>query len=261
LKNENVKGAGAPGKATADEIRAIFSEVHGRYELVNHMMTLGLDLGWRRAAAKAASREAGAGVWADICTGTGELAVLLSGLAPEGTRIAAVDFSLEMLAEAGRKRDAGRIDFIAARAGTLPFRDETFDLVTMAFATRNINTSREELTAAFAEFHRVLKPGGSFVNLETSQSASPMFKAIYRAYIKYFASKIGNLLTGTRTGYSYLASSIPLFHDAPALAAIMKEAGFKEVRYRRLFLGAAAIHHARKNAESTREASTTKPKP
>lgn len=248
MKKESVKGPGTPGKATADEIRAIFSEVHGRYELVNHMMTFGLDVGWRRAAAKAASRAAGAGLWADICTGTGELAVRLSGLAPEGTRIAAVDFSLEMLAEAGRKREAGRIDFIAARAGRLPFRDDTLDLVTMAFATRNINTSREELTAAFAEFHRVLKPGGCFVNLETSQPASPFMKWCYRTYVKHFAGSVGSLLSGTRSGYSYLASSIPLFHDAPALAAIIEEAGFKEVTYRRLFLGAAAIHQALKKA-------------
>jgi demethylmenaquinone methyltransferase/2-methoxy-6-polyprenyl-1,4-benzoquinol methylase len=248
LKNESAKGAGTPGKATAGEIRAIFSEVHGRYELVNHLMTLGLDVGWRRAAAKAASRAAGAGVWADICTGTGELAVCLSGLAPEGTRIAAVDFSLEMLAEAGRKREAGRIDFIAARAGSLPFKDDTLDLATMAFATRNINTSREELTAAFAEFHRVLKPGGCFVNLETSQPAFPFVKWCYRAYIKYFAGSVGNLLSGTHSGYAYLASSIPRFHDAPALAGIMEEAGFKEVGYRRLFLGAAAIHQAWKKA-------------
>jgi len=248
LKNERLNGTGTPGKATAGEIRAIFSEVHGRYELVNHLMTLGLDVGWRRAAAKAASRAAGAGVWADICTGTGELAVRLSGLAPEGTRVAAVDFSLEMLAEAAKKREVGRIDFIAARAGMLPFKDATLDLVTMAFATRNINTSREELTAAFAEFHRVLKPGGCFVNLETSQPAYSFIKTCYRTYVKYFVSMVGNILSGTRSGYTYLASSIPLFHDAPALAGIMEDAGFKEVRYRRLFLGAAAIHQAWKKA-------------
>jgi len=231
-------------KTAGGAIQAIFSEVHGRYELVNHLLTFGLDTAWRKIAARTASRASGGGFWVDVCTGTGELAVCLGRLAPEGTRIAAVDFSVEMMAEAMKKREAGRIGFLAARAGKLPFRDGSVDLVTMAFATRNINISREVLSGTFAEYNRILRPGGCFVNLETSQPSSLLMRKCYHVYVKLIVSTLGSLISGTRAGYSYLARSIPLFYDPTALAGIIREAGFHEVRYGRLCFGAVAVHQA-----------------
>ncbi len=119
-------------------VERVFSEVPATYELAKHVLTFGLDIVWHKRAAKIVAT-AGGGQWADMCTGTGEMDVLLSRLAPEGTIIYAVDFSEPMLEEAKRKPEASRINFIASDIKALPFPDASFDLVTMSFATRKIN--------------------------------------------------------------------------------------------------------------------------
>ena len=135
-------------------IQSMFTEVPKTYELVDHVLTLGLDIIWRRKAARIAVK-AGGTQWVDMCTGTGEMAVYLSRLAPEGTEVYAVDFCEPMMEKARSKPEAGRIHFVASDIKTLPFEDESFDLVTMSFATRNINLSKEILIRSFAEFYRV----------------------------------------------------------------------------------------------------------
>ena len=115
-----------------------------------------------------------------MCTGTGETAADLRRLAPHGTAIYALDFSLPMLREAKRKPEAEHIHFATSDVRWLPFPNESFDLVTISFATRNINLSEDILVQSFAEFHRILKPGGRFVNLETSQpSLLPLKKCFH----------------------------------------------------------------------------------
>ena len=149
-------------------VEKVFSEVPATYELVNHVLTLGLDILWRRRAAKIAVTADG-GQWADMCTGTGEMAALLSRMAPEGTTIYGIDFSEPMLEQARRKPQAAGINFVTSDIKALDFPDESFDLVTISFATRNINLSKDILIESFGEFYRVLKPGDRFVNLETSR--------------------------------------------------------------------------------------------
>jgi demethylmenaquinone methyltransferase/2-methoxy-6-polyprenyl-1,4-benzoquinol methylase len=205
-----------------------------------------MDIRWRARAARIAAAGARPGKWVDMCAGTGEMAVCLKGLAPEGTRVSAVDMSGEMLAEAQRKPEAEGIDFIRAGITDLPFPDESIDLATMSFATRNVNLSREALVRGFAEFHRVLKPGGLFVNLETSQPPSAFVRKCFHLYVKILVRPVGSLISGSNVAYAYLSRTIPRFYTAEDLAGIMREAGFGEVSFQRLLLGAAAIHQARK---------------
>lgn len=230
---------------TTSFVQNIFSEVPATYELVNHVLTLGFDIVWRRRAAKIASM-AGAGQWADMCTGTGEMAICLDRLSPEGTKIQAVDFSPAMMAEASKKPEAEHIDFVPANIKALPFRDESIDLITMSFATRNINLNREALIQCFAELYRVLKPGGRFVNLETSQPPLSVVRKCFHLYVKLFVKRIGSRISRSKTGYVYLAKTIPRFYPAEVLADIMCQAGFKEVTFQRLLFGVAAIHQARR---------------
>jgi len=231
---------------TANYIKEIFSEVPKTYELVNHVLTFGMDILWRRKAVKIAST-ANQGDWLDMCTGTGEIAIYLKRIAPEGTKIHAADFSPAMVAKAQNKTETKNINFVSADIKALPFPDNSFDLITMSFATRNINLNKEVLVKSFAELNRVLKPGGLFVNLETSQPPFWIIRFFFHLYMNLFVAQIGGLISRSKTGYKYLAKSIPLFYSADELADIMLQAGFDKVTYQRLMLGAAAIHQARKN--------------
>ncbi len=231
-----------PTKA-AGSVQSMFEEVPATYELVNHVLTLGLDVLWRRRAARIAAR-AGGTDWADMCTGTGELAIYLKRLAPKGTRVFAIDFCSPMMEKARKKPQAAGITFVESDIKTLPFEDGSFDLITMSFATRNINLSREVLVRSFAEYYRVLKPGGRFVNLETSRPPFVLIRKCFDLYVKLVVRQIGSRISGARTAYGYLASTIPRFYNAEELAQIMREAGFDQVSFKRLMFGAAAIHQA-----------------
>jgi demethylmenaquinone methyltransferase/2-methoxy-6-polyprenyl-1,4-benzoquinol methylase len=230
-------------------IQKLFSEVAHRYELTNHVLTLGRDIAWRK---KAVGLAAGAGGrrWLDVCTGTGETAALLCRSTGVGTTVVAVDFSLPMLLGAVRKKEASRILPAIADAGVLPFPNSTFDLITISFATRNLNTSRRALENCFREFHRVLVPGGRFVNLETSQPASGLFRALVHLYVGLLVRPVGEFLSGSRAGYSYLSATIPRFYTAGELSEILKSAGFPRVTSHRLLGGVAAVHVAVKGDRS-----------
>lgn len=226
-------------------LRRIFSEVSPTYELVNHVITWGLDILWRRKAARLATM-AGGTRWIDICSGTGEMAAYLSRLAKGKTTIIAADFSVSMTRKATVKPEADQIAFILADAKRLPFPDGTFDLVTTSFATRNLNASRNILTQCFNEFHRVLKPGGRFVSLETSQPPSRPIRKLFHLYVRLAVRPLGYTISGSRAGYAYLSHTIPRFYSADELTDILREAGFAEVSFQRMMLGAAAIHKATK---------------
>jgi demethylmenaquinone methyltransferase/2-methoxy-6-polyprenyl-1,4-benzoquinol methylase len=230
---------------SATYVQDIFSEVPATYERINHVLTFGLDALWRRRAVRVALG-AGTGRWVDVCTGTGETAISLSCLAPKGTQIHAVDFSLPMIAVAREKPDAAHIDFVPADIGALPFPDQSLDLITMSFATRNINSSPEVLLQCYSELYRVLNLGGHFVSLETSQPPNTIVRRCFHLYVRLAVKRVGNLLSGSNRAYAYLASTIPRFYSAEALSDILRQADFREVTFERLALGVAAIHHARR---------------
>jgi len=225
--------------------RAFSPSVSTTYELVNHIFTLGHDVLWRKRAARIAAAQGGT-QWADMCTGTGEMAVCLSRLAPCETSIHAVDFSLPMMAEAMKKPEAQNIDFVVSDVKALDFPDESLDLVTISFATRNINLNKEVLTQTFAEFYRILKPGGRFINLETSQPSSLLIRRFFHFYVRLLVKPLGGLISGSHTGYAYLAHTIPRFYPPEELSDIMCQAGFKNVVFRKQLFGIAAIHQGMK---------------
>ncbi|MFH1755422.1 MAG: ubiquinone/menaquinone biosynthesis methyltransferase, partial [Candidatus Latescibacterota bacterium] len=228
-------------------IQKVFSEVPETYELVNHVLTLGLDVGWRKRAARiaadaAAAGGAGGGRWIDVCTGTGETAAYLDRLAPNGTKVFALDFSQAMLAEAKKKNEARRIHFVSSDIKSLPFSDASFDLVMISFATRNINLSKDILVQSFVELHRVLAPGGRFINVETSQPSNSLIRKCFHLYIKLFVRSIGSRISGSKSAYTYLSNTIPRFYPPEELADIMRRAGFDRVTYQQRFQGVVAIH-------------------
>jgi len=226
-------------------VQKIFSEVAETYELVNHLLTFGLDILWRKKAARRAAK-AGGSLWLDICSGTGEMALNLSRLAGQKAKVISVDFSEPMIGKARERRKFSSLLFVLAEASYLPFPNQTFDLITISFATRNINPRREILVEHLQEFYRVLKTGGHFVNLETSQPSSKVMRRLFHLYIKLVVKKIGFLLSGSKAGYSYLAFTIPRFYSPEEFSSILREAGFSQVTHKRLSLGVSAIHTALK---------------
>jgi demethylmenaquinone methyltransferase / 2-methoxy-6-polyprenyl-1,4-benzoquinol methylase len=270
-------------------IREMFDRLARVYELINHIVSLGLDISWRKRAASLAAAKGGT-MWLDVSTGTGEMAAYLRKLAEPGTTVVATDFSMPMLIEARRKEEArckrkarctkevwlkedargasevarkaaahraGASDqqrqssapgilFAMADTGCLPFRPNSFDLVTISLATRNITTSRENLVSCLREFNRVLKPGGWFVNLETSQPDSPTVRRLFHKYVDGFLRPVGAAISGSKGAYTYLSNTIRTFYEADELTRIIREAGFENVSVTKLFLGVAAIHEGEK---------------
>lgn len=224
-------------------VQKIFSEVAETYELVNHVLTFSLDIYWRKRAARQAAK-AGGLYWLDVCSGTGEMAQNLAQLADEKAKIISVDFSHPMLSKAAEKRSKTKIFFVEADAKYLPFPDETFDLVTISFATRNINPRQEFLSSHLREFHRLLKPGGRFVNLETSQPHSRLLRKFFHFYIKLAIRPIGSFLSGSKAGYNYLSYTIPRFYPSEQFSSLLHQAGFKRVNCQKLLFGISAIHIA-----------------
>jgi demethylmenaquinone methyltransferase/2-methoxy-6-polyprenyl-1,4-benzoquinol methylase len=224
-------------------VQKIFSEVAETYELVNHIMTFGLDILWRRKAARQAARANGS-LWLDVCSGTGDMALSLFRVADEKVKIISLDFCEPMMTRALKKKNVPNLFFVLADASRLPFPGQSLDLITISFATRNINSNREVLVKHLKEFHRVLKPGGRFVNLETSQPSSKIIRELFHIYIKLAVKPLGFLLSGSKIGYNYLAFTVPRFYSPEEFSSILRQAGFSRVSYRSLFLGVSAIHAA-----------------
>lgn len=224
-------------------VQRVFSQVPHTYETVNHVLTLGLDILWRRQAAKMAASHGGTR-WLEVCSGTSESSIYLSHLAREDTEIIAADFSLPMLRAATEKPDVDTLSLALADAPRLPFPDESFDIVTISFATRNINLNRTKLIETFREFRRILRPGGLFVNLETSQPSSRIIRWLFHQYVRLLVRRVGHLVSGSRVGYGYLSHTVRHFYDAETLVEILSAAGFSRVDFCHLTLGLAAIHRA-----------------
>lgn len=231
------------GYFISQSIEGMFAEVPQNYEFLNHFLTFGQDILWRRKAARTAAR-AGGTLWLDACGGTGEMAAYLSRLAKDRTRIVMADLSTPMMEKALRKPEARRMTFASADVGYLPFQDKSFDTVTISFATRNISATKDNLLKCLRGFYRVLKPGGRFISLETSQPKPLPIRWMFHFYVKLTVAPLGRLVSGSNIAYTYLRNSMCNFYSPEELAEIIEQAGFSEVTFERLLLGAAAIHQA-----------------
>ncbi|MHA2143060.1 MAG: ubiquinone/menaquinone biosynthesis methyltransferase [Candidatus Thorarchaeota archaeon] len=226
-------------------VQRIFSQVSHTYETINHLLTFGLDVFWRRKASRLAAKGGGKR-WLDVCSGTGETAAYLQKHANGRVSVVTADFSLPMIRVAANKHGAKQIAMTLADAKQLPYPDNTFDLVIISFATRNINKSREGLLEYLREFRRVLKSGGRFINLETSQPESRFIRWLFHLYIRMTVKPLGSLISGSKSGYAYLSYTVPRFYSTEQFARILTEAGFRNSGFEPMTLGLAAIHWAKK---------------
>ena len=233
-------------------IQKFYSQISGSYELMNSLLTFGLDAYWRKKAVKMAiKRSPRAGRILDMCSGTGQTAAALRQSLPStnNTQIIAADFShhmLEIAMDRTDKKGLHHIYFTLTDAINLPFADNMFDLITVTFATRNLAAAPGHLFKSFREFYRVLKPGGWFLNLETSQPPVKFIKRLFHLYVKLTVAPVGRRISGSKASYVYLSNSIRSFYSAKELAEILYKAGFETVTWKNLLFGAVALHQARK---------------
>jgi demethylmenaquinone methyltransferase / 2-methoxy-6-polyprenyl-1,4-benzoquinol methylase len=229
-------------------VRQMFGRIARVYDLMNRLMTAGLDRRWRAFAARQMALGADQ-VALDIGTGTGDLAIAVARRWPEA-RVIGVDFTPEMLTH-GREKLArlGLADRIELRQGDgarLAFPSDTFDACCSAFVARNL----ADLDGGFAEMLRVVKPGGRVVCLEVSHPRNRLFDAAFRLYFDRVVPLIGRVVGHSADAYSYLPTSASVFPTAQALKRTMEAAGWEDVRYYALSGGAVAVHVGAKPARN-----------
>ncbi len=228
-----------PSTKQPQQVRRMFGRIVRRYDLLNGLMSLGMDTRWRRLAATAA-RPAGS-LALDIGAGTGDLTLELAR--GGAARVVGADFSPEMLAVARAKaEDSANVSWTLADALRLPFPEETFDCVTNAFLLRNLSNLKEGLS----EMARVLKPGGRLVCLDMTQPPPGPFGALYRLYFNRVMPPLAGMLSGDRHAYRYLPNSLQGFPDATTLSGLLTDAGLVQVQAQRLAGGTVALHTALK---------------
>ena len=226
-------------------VREMFDKIAGRYDLANTVMTGGIDALWRKQAAGSLMLAPDARAL-DLCCGTGALTRELARRLPHGQAIG-VDFSPQMLAVARARGGFANISYQEADVLKLPFGSGTFDAATMAFSMRNVT----DIGACLREVARVLKPGGSFVNLEVGKPDNPLLRRAFFAYFYNVIPFLGGLVGGDRAAYRYLPQSLINFPDARRLAALFKDNGFPHTRSISLIGGVANLHIGTTQAAST----------
>ena len=228
-------------------LHRMFTAVPRRYDLINHLITWGLDKRWRREAATEclASQP---GKVLDLCCGTGDLTINLAQLAEDNVELTGIDYSQPMLEIATKKAESlarrRKIPFIYGDAANLPFPDGYFDCVGISFAFRNLTYKNPLVRRHLAEVLRVLSAGGRYVIVETSQPKSRLIRNLYHLYLRWFVFRLGYLLSGNRQAYHYLAESAARFYTSEEVEEMLVTAGFRQVSFLRLFWGAAGIHIA-----------------
>lgn len=241
--SQNVTPYKDSGLGKKEQVAQMFDTISGNYDGLNRVISFGIDVKWRKKVLKLVADKNPKTIL-DIATGTGDLAILMAQTS--ATEIIGADISEGMM-EVGRKKVAekglaSKIKLVYGDSENLPFEDNYFDAITVAFGVRNFET----LEKGLAEILRVLKPGGVFVILETSVPTKFPFKQGYNFYSKNLLPLIGRLFSKDRSAYAYLSESASVFPHGEALNNILRKIGFIEVKNMPQTFGVATIYSASK---------------
>jgi demethylmenaquinone methyltransferase/2-methoxy-6-polyprenyl-1,4-benzoquinol methylase len=226
-----------------EQIAAMFNSISGKYDFLNHFLSLGIDILWRKRAVRLLKKHQPKLIL-DIATGTGDFAIEALSLKPE--KIIGVDISEGMLS-VGReklikKNLTDKIELLSGDSEVLPFEDNFFDAVIVSFGVRNF----ENLEKGLSDMLRVLKPGGKVVILEFSKPKSFPFKQIYQFYFQWILPKIGKLISKNHAAYTYLPDSVEAFPDGDDFLNILSKIGFQKNQCTPLTLGISSIYFGSK---------------
>jgi demethylmenaquinone methyltransferase/2-methoxy-6-polyprenyl-1,4-benzoquinol methylase len=230
-----------------EKIAGMFDAIAGRYDLLNHVLSGGIDRRWRTRAIRSLQLTGGERIL-DLCTGTGDLAIAAVRARPAAARVVGVDFSGAMLrvgaGKLRRDRLNRRISMVQGDATRMPIADASVDAVTIGFGIRNV----EHMAAACGELLRVLKPGGRLAILEFAVPTAPVFGALYAWYTNRVLPRIGRALSRNDSAYAYLPASISAFATPDEFVKILRQAGFAEISPIRLMFGSVILYTAHKGA-------------
>jgi len=224
-------------------IQRMFDSIAPRYDVLNRVLSGGIDQSWRRKVIRTLLKDNPKRVL-DIATGTADLAILA---AKQGVdKVVGVDIAEEML-EFGRKkvRQQGLTEVVSLQTGDaekLPFSDRQFDAATVSFGVRNF----EDLDAGLRQINRILRPGGKLIVLEFSRPRAFPIKQLYAFYNRFILPTIGRLISGDSGAYTYLPESISVFPEDEHFLEYMQEAGFEELKATRLTFGIASMYEGRR---------------
>lgn len=226
-----------------EQVAEMFDNISARYDFLNHFLSLGIDKGWRRKVVRLI-RATQPTTILDIATGTGDLAIALSTIS--NTQITGLDLSAGML-KVGEEKVAKkglnqRIQLQQGDSENLPFEDNSFDAITVAFGVRNF----ENLDKGLSEIHRVVKPGGTVAVLEFSQPTGFPFKQVYRFYFKYILPTLGRMISKDDSAYTYLPESVDAFPYGQRFIDKLNGLGFTSAKAKEVTFGVATIYTATK---------------
>lgn len=225
-----------------EKVRDMFAQIAPRYDLMNHLLSLGIDVSWRKQAVKMLKLDRDLPIL-DCCTGTGDLALMLAESVKGRVEVVGTDFCAPMLERAELKHEKSLKDypirFLEADSQALPFDDNTFQVVTVAFGLRNV----QDTDRGLAEMARVCAAGGQICVLEFSKPTLPGLRQLYQGYFRHVLPRIGQAMArNNRDAYEYLPNSVAEFPDGQALADRMEAAGIEDVEIRQLTFGVASIY-------------------
>lgn len=234
-----VKPYASSSKSKREQVEEMFDNIAGNYDFLNHSLTFGIDKIWRKKAIKAAAEKNPATIL-DIAAGTGDFSILEAK--KTSAKITAIDISQNMLNIAVKKAErenlSDRIDFLKADSLDMPFKDNSFEAVTVGFGVRNFS----DIPKGLSEIFRVLKPGGRLVVLELSEPPNPVIKAGYSFYFHKILPFWGKMVSKDGEAYKYLPKSVDNFPYGERFLSLMENAGFKNASLKWLSLGLSAIY-------------------
>lgn len=239
--NEHHGFSSPHGRTTYDQdyVRSLFERIAFRYDFLNHFLSVGFDIVWRKKAVQVLLPHSPKRIL-DVATGTGDLAVALSALAPE--QIVGIDIAPTMLSIARRKvaklNRATNFIFEERAAEQLPYKSESFDAVCVAFGVRNFS----DLSKGLSEMHRVLRKGGALMVLEFSHPRFFPIKQLYGFYFNHILPLMGRLISGDKEAYEYLPSTVAQFPHDDAFLKILQSIGFGKTERHSLTFGIATIY-------------------
>jgi demethylmenaquinone methyltransferase / 2-methoxy-6-polyprenyl-1,4-benzoquinol methylase len=232
-----------PTIAQKEQVTQMFNNIAPRYDLLNHLLSAGIDISWRKKVISIVGRHPHRKIL-DLATGTGDLAIEAAKLQPE--KIVAADISTEMLKyqhkKLLRKNLTALIELVNADAENLPFDDDTFDVAMVAFGVRNF----EDLEKGLSEIRRVLKNGGLIVVLEFSKPERFPVKQLYNFYFRNILPGIGRLISKNNSAYTYLPDSVGHFPSGKDFTSFLEKTGFSETTIKPVTMGIASIYTGKK---------------